>query len=354
MTDRSLEAFDDLRVVSGGHLSDDAVTVFVILRNEMYFLPAFLDHYRRIGAERFVILNDRSDDGSAEYLAEQDDVVLVESGYRYGDTLDLPEAVGAEIPNGRVLFVWRSLLHARFAMGRWAVQVDADEFLQMPPGRVLRDMFEELEEAPFDAVWGVMLDAYPADYESLMAWRGNERIDVGANWYFDGEPHLDLSAGEMPVALHPGARARLYHRYGVTRLYKQYKKPIRGSKLRRFWRHRVLNRPPIYNLVRKPVFCRWREGALYRSSHETTLASSGGHLVPFVHFRFAGSIYDKIEMALSENSYSSNSRDHRLMAALLEEMGQRNGSFRYRKSLPIGDYGNFVRSGNAVGFAERR
>ena len=39
--------------------------------------PAFLAHYRRLGADRFVILDDRSTDGTVAFLAAQPDVMVV-------------------------------------------------------------------------------------------------------------------------------------------------------------------------------------------------------------------------------------------------------------------------------------
>ncbi|MEM9523456.1 MAG: hypothetical protein AAF982_05595, partial [Pseudomonadota bacterium] len=147
-----------------------------------------------------------------------------------------------------------------------------------------------------------------------------------------------------------GARARLYHRYGASRLYPELGVTPERNRLRRFWRTRVLARPPRYNLVRKPVLVRWRNGATFRNSHETSLPASAAHLLPIVHYRFAGSIYDKINVALREKSYSAGSRDHRLMAETLRRMAEVDGSFLYRKSCEIGPYAAFAKSGNAFGF----
>ena len=47
-------------------LGSYAATVCAIVHDEMFFLPAFLAHYRRLGADRFVILDDASTDGTAD------------------------------------------------------------------------------------------------------------------------------------------------------------------------------------------------------------------------------------------------------------------------------------------------
>ncbi|MEM9523604.1 MAG: glycosyltransferase family 2 protein, partial [Pseudomonadota bacterium] len=188
----SLSAFDDFRIISGGDLPETAVTLCAILRNEMYFLEAFLAHYRRLGIERFVLLNDRSDDGSRALLMAQPDVTLVESGWHYGDEVTLSGRLAQAIPSGRILYIWRGLLQQIFAPGRWAVQVDLDEFVTLPPERSFADIFTDLGTAPFHTVWGGMLDVYPADFADLMARRAMPRIDLDAPWYFDAEPHLRL------------------------------------------------------------------------------------------------------------------------------------------------------------------
>ena len=48
-------AHDDLRVVYGADVPPSGFTLLAILRNEIFFLPAFLKHYRSLGIQRFVL-----------------------------------------------------------------------------------------------------------------------------------------------------------------------------------------------------------------------------------------------------------------------------------------------------------
>ena len=43
-------------------------------RNERLRLPAFLNHYRSLGVDEFLVIDNDSSDGSTEYLAAQADV----------------------------------------------------------------------------------------------------------------------------------------------------------------------------------------------------------------------------------------------------------------------------------------
>ena len=43
------------------------------VRDEMTFLPGFLDHYRKMGVTEFLFINNDSRDGTTDYLLAQQD-----------------------------------------------------------------------------------------------------------------------------------------------------------------------------------------------------------------------------------------------------------------------------------------
>ena len=53
-----------LEIRANPMLGSYAATVCAIVHDEMFFLQAFLAHYRRLGADRFIILDDCSTDGT--------------------------------------------------------------------------------------------------------------------------------------------------------------------------------------------------------------------------------------------------------------------------------------------------
>ena len=315
----------------------------------MYFLPAFLAHYRGLGVERFVFLNDCSDDGSFEYLLQQPDTVVVESGRRFGDTVDIPPALSNEPGNRRIVFLWRTMLHEMFALDRWALQVDLDEFVYLPENVTFQDIVSRLDKQGARAVWGVMLDVYPKDIMALTEMEQATQLNMAQTWYFDGEKHLRLKWNGKPRIVHPGARARLYCTYGVDRLYPELGIATRRKiEIRRRLSWFGL-RPIRYNALQKPVLLKWSEGYYFRSSHTTNIFGSTQFLLPIQHFRFTGSLYRKIRMSLKEKSYHRNSTDHRLISELLQAMEERNGSFLYRKSKPLESFSDLTETGNAFG-----
>ncbi|WP_299832555.1 glycosyltransferase family 2 protein [uncultured Roseobacter sp.] len=346
-----LSQFDDLTLVSARQPDPEAFTLCAIGRNEMFFLPAFLEHYRKLGVEQFAILDDRSDDGTLEYLLAQPDVVVFHSRFAYGDTVKLPSALSDQINSGRILYIWRALFFNRFARRGWAVQVDLDEFIHLPAGKRFQDIALQLETEGSTVAYGLMLDVYPTDIAALGAQAHDREIDMGAAWYFDGEPHFRLRQNASPKVLHPGARARLYRAYGTDRLYAELGLPVPQY---RNWVHRMRKtrfgtRIPFYNAMQKPVLAHWSDEAIFTSSHNVNVPVSSSMLIPFQHFRFSGALYAKIDMALTENSYSSGSRDHRLLTDLLARMKETDGSFLYKKSQPVTGHAGFEAARVAFG-----
>jgi len=86
-----------------------------VCRNERLCLPAFLNHYRSLGVEEFLVIDNDSSDGSPEYLATQPDVRVFRTSDRFGEATQ-----GTD---------WLNALLAEFGVGFWCVTVDIDELL---------------------------------------------------------------------------------------------------------------------------------------------------------------------------------------------------------------------------------
>ena len=96
------------------------------------------------------------------------------------------------------------------------------------------------------------------------------------------------------------ARVRLYHGYGVNRLHSVLgvrTRRVKASLLGKFWFNRGLI---VYNSIWKHTLLKLGGFSNFRSSHRTNLSQSARHHLPIQHFRFAGSLYQKIRMGLWE------------------------------------------------------
>ena len=90
----------------------------VVLRNEAARLPHFLDYYRSLGVDHFLMVDNGNNDGSAEFLAEQSDVSLWRTEASYRDT--------------RFGLDWSGWLLMRYGHGHWCLTLDVDELLTYP------------------------------------------------------------------------------------------------------------------------------------------------------------------------------------------------------------------------------
>ena len=338
---------NDLRVVAGADVNPSGFTLLAILRNEMYFLPAFLAHYRQLGVERFVFLNDRSDDGSFEYICKQPDTVVVESNRAYGEPVRIPPQISENIGNLRMMDLWRSMLHDIFAQDRWALQVDLDEFVRLPAKMSFPRLVAQLDKHNACAVWGVMLDVYPRDIATLAEQKNSSQLDPLSTWYFDGEMHLRLRKNKKPKIVYPGARSRLYTVYSVHDLVGQ-KKQLKQRSIGNLF---VRKRFPNYTQLRKPTLLKWQENSFFMSSHNCNLPFSDEHLLPIQHFRFTGCLHRKITATLHEKSHHKESFDYRRLAALLQIMEEKNGTFLYPNSRPLEAFSDLEETKNARGLS---
>ncbi len=125
------------------------ILAFTTLRNEMQRLPEFLAHYRRLGVRHFLIVDNASTDGSADFLRGQPDVSLWRTGDSYRGS--------------RFGLDWIGWLLLRHGHGHWCLSVDADELLIYPhcDSRDLLALTAHLEARGIPGMGALMLDLYP-------------------------------------------------------------------------------------------------------------------------------------------------------------------------------------------------
>ena len=341
--------FDDLRVVSNDLTGASGFTLTCIVRDEMYFLPPFLDHYRGLGVKRFIFLDDNSRDGTREYLFSQPDCMVLASNHNFGDIV--PDGPRLS-PNGgsvRFCIIWTNLLVRKFSLGRWSLHVDADEFLQLPEGMRIGDFLPIAEASGANAVWSVLLDLYPADISALRGARTNEVLDPDTEWYFDARRHLQVSAAGEVKGAYSGSRARLMDSFGIrkpdyTLLDRLLLKPLT---------HRLRGKSRPYNCIFKAPLLKMPDNGAMRNQHRPTFPGAPGIVLPLEHFKFTPQIYDRVAAALRMKQYYEDSIEYKDMERLLIAMEQAQGDFRCSWSSSDRSWQNYVRTGVAQldGFA---
>lgn len=123
--------------------------LFSIIRNEFSRLRYFLQHYRSMGVEEFVFVDNDSTDGSIALLEGNSDVRVYSCKSSYGSA-----NCGHD---------WLKYLLSKYGRDRWCVVADADELLIYPEWeRVeLRQLGKFLSSNGSNALACIQVDMYP-------------------------------------------------------------------------------------------------------------------------------------------------------------------------------------------------
>jgi len=263
---------------------DAEVAAVACMRNEMFMLPHFLDHYRKLGVEAFVIADNCSDDGTLEYLAGQPDVAAfsVETDYRtshYG-------------------VAWQQALLAHFRQNRWSLVADADELLvwQRPDTRApmsLPDLLATWDFADVDAARIFMLDLYPQGQLSDATFAsGQPFVEAG---HCDRDPFLTTSFFRGPYSNAPTWTSALRHRL------------IPGSRNDLFVAQKIA-------LLKYHSFMRLSDGLHYVSG--VTLSQRE---MFFGHFKYNADFRRKAKVEVARKQHFNDAEEYRKYLALVSE-----------------------------------
>lgn len=289
----------------------DEVVAVGKLRNEMLRLPDFLRHHRRLGVRRFLAIDDRSDDGTREFLLDQPDVHVFEIREPFAESRG-----GAR---------WTSAVLDQFAPGRWALTLDADELFVYPGCETfdLRWLCRYLESAGADCMTAEMIDMYPRVLGGSERYRAGESL-VAFCPYFDSDTYVKRRRRGFPTNyLIGGARARLFYDEPMPPKIALYDALVRL--LEPYGLARLL---PAVNITRwepplltKVPLARWLPGRRYiAAGHLMAPRGKPGDVTgALLHFKFLHDFTDKVATAVSEGNYYRGSVEYKRYAERLAQ-----------------------------------
>jgi len=188
-----------------GPLAPEEVGAICILRNEARRLPLFIDHYKRLGVDRFFMVDNQSEDETRELLlAEPSADVFV---------------AHASFAEGSGGLYWANGLAQAYCTGNWVVRPDADELMVYDgmETKSLRDLGDWLWSQGQDRIFAMMLDVYPsgsigsdqlpiADMLREDCWYDSEGYSLEENyggWLITGGPrHRVFNQGQAVAYSH--------------------------------------------------------------------------------------------------------------------------------------------------------
>jgi glycosyl transferase family 2 len=179
-------------------IRDDDILLFCTQRNEKIRLPYFLDYYRDMGVDHFMIVDNDSTDKSLDYLSEQPDVSVWHTRKSY--------------KRSRFGVDWLNWLQMKYAHGHWALVVDPDEFLVYPfcDTRPLRALTDWLDASSIKSFSAMLLDMYPKGRLDENPYQeGADPIET-ASWFDSGNYTLKKNKKFGNLWIQGGPRSRVF------------------------------------------------------------------------------------------------------------------------------------------------
>jgi len=190
----------DLSVVANrtSKIAPGDVLVMSTLRNERVRLDYFLSYYRNLGVNHFLIVDNDSDDGSREFLAEQDDVSLwtTKAGYK----------------RARFGVDWLNWLAREYAHDHWTLTVDPDEFFVFPfsDTRSIKALTDWLDTTSVRSFGTLLLDMYPKGPLDAQPYRpGQDPFEI-ACWFDSGNYVIEKNPYYRNLWVQGGPRMRVF------------------------------------------------------------------------------------------------------------------------------------------------
>ena len=267
----------------------DANLCFVTLRNERVRLPFFLNYYREMGIDHFLIVDNGSDDGSREYLLQQEDVSLWQAKGSYKAS--------------RFGMDWLNWLLFRYGTGNWCLTVDPDEFLVYPhcDTRPLKALTQWMDTSRIRSFSAMLLDVYPEGRIGDQPYRpGMNPMEIAC--WFDPANYMIHKNGQYGnLWIQGGPRARSFF--------------ARDPKLAP-----ALNKIPLV---------RWRRHYAYISSTHMALPRAlnivydeeGGERISGVllHAKFLSTFIAKSSEEMVRGEHYADSQEYRAYSAGMED-----------------------------------
>jgi len=324
-----------------GEIRGSVPSVFTVVRNGMFFLPAFLEYHRRIGFRQFCFVDDQSTDGTRELLASQPDCVVFGSPYRYGDEIASPEAGKTE----KAAHAWKRDFPRQYFDGDWLVVLDVDEFLHLPPAHPkVGDLFAEADRRGVTRIPGAMVDLYPERAAELRQQIAPQKIeDFLAHYpFFDCGPYFEWEPGKArPDYTNHGVLARKFAEHGI-------RKPGRSNISSLF--RQLFKREALKSTLHKIPVVRWTAGTEMVGAHRTNNGPDCRALLTIAHFKLTWDLWRRMDYAISSGAYSNGSRKYSALETLLERMTRRDEAFTFEGSRRYGGAGGFEAAGVMRGF----
>jgi hypothetical protein len=148
------------------------IRLFVIARNESLRLPYFLNYYKKLGVNRFFIIDNNSSDDTTQIALEYNNVHVFTTRYPYTNH-----------------WYWMEYFLEIYGMDHWCIVVDVDELIAYPysdKGLSLAGLINYLDSNGYTAMRFLLLDIYSdKSIQESVYKKGDDPLEVCR--FFDRE-----------------------------------------------------------------------------------------------------------------------------------------------------------------------
>ena len=267
------EAFvgSKIEVLQDRTINDLDVIAICVEKNDFIKLQNFIYHHRSLGINKFVILDNNSDDGSVEWLLKQEDVILLQTKEQYKSY----RRVG-----------WINRIIAHYGYNRWYLVVDSDELLVYDDceNKTIQDVIKYFEKRHICRGRAIMLDMY-----AKPEYYSKNSIDT----YYAECRFFDSNSYSV------NKRKLLYEVNG-------------GPRERIFKLKTCLTKHPLFYFTKKDVY---RAHFLYPCNRN----SKGDLNLALKHYKFLPGEIKKYEKIVREGNYFKGSREYKKYLEVMKE-----------------------------------
>jgi len=128
------------------------ICLFVATRNNETLMPAFFEHHRKIGVDRFFVIDNMSSDGTIDFLLKQENTHIFQTNAPY------------RVKQGKRSVNWNRWANElrEYTMGNWCIVVDSDEFFIYTGYEDIgvKELVKHLDEEGSTGMRGYLIDMY--------------------------------------------------------------------------------------------------------------------------------------------------------------------------------------------------
>lgn len=261
--------------------------VVLCIKNDLKRIQMLVDHYRKLGVVKFAFMDNGSDDGTFEWLLEQQDI----------DLFRCFEPYQTAVKEG-----WINRIVSYYGFNRWYIITDSDELLvfQGMEEHSLADLIKRLNQKGYKRIEGLTLDTYA---EGRLFGK-SEDIRKDYRW-IDANSYQEIDA--------------------VAGIYK-IKRFVGGPRYRLMNSTITLSKYPLVN---------WEKGTISDSAHfqyPHDLIGESPCAAGILHFKFIDKDLDVFEKRAKKNSgFSTGGTIYKQYMKFVQN--QDDTSFMYEGSI---------------------